>query len=111
MRLRSLANAGCALTCPSKLCYLSISKINKGQGGEFKCSQAIEKRELLGMVDFPLQPYIDLGFHRFNLFRARPSGVTGFCPLAPEQIFFSEKTFDHIRTVVAGNGRLRRGRQ
>jgi hypothetical protein len=77
-RITLFANAGCALTCPSKLCYPSISKINKGQGGEFQCSQPIKHREIFGMVDFPLQPYIDRGFHRFKLLRARPSGLTGF---------------------------------
>jgi len=77
-RITLFANAGCALTCPSKLCYLSISRINKGKGAEFQCSQNIKKRELEGMVDFPLQPYIDLGFHRFKLLRARPGGMTGF---------------------------------
>jgi hypothetical protein len=77
-RITLFANAGCALTCPSKLCYPSISKINKGKGGEFQCSQPIKDRELLGMVDFPLQPYIDRGFHRFKLLRARPSGMTGY---------------------------------
>ena len=77
-RITLFANAGCALTCPSKLCYQSISKINKGKGGEFQCSQPIKDRELLGMVDFPLQPYIDLGFHRFKLLRGRPGGMTGY---------------------------------
>jgi len=72
------ANAGCALTCPSKLCYASISKMNKGDDGEFQCSQPIKERDLIGMVDFPLRPYIDLGFHRFKLLRGRPSGMTGF---------------------------------
>jgi hypothetical protein len=76
-RITLFANAGCALTCPSKLCYLSISKVNKGNGGQFQCSQMIKKRELEGMVDFPLQPYIDLGFHRFKLLRSRPGGLTG----------------------------------
>ncbi len=33
---------------------------------------------MLGMVDFPLQPYIDLGFHRFKLLRARPGSYTGY---------------------------------
>jgi hypothetical protein len=37
-----------------------------------------KERDLLGMVDFPLQPYIDLGFHRFKLLRSRPNGLTGF---------------------------------
>ena len=68
----------CALTCPSRICYPSISKINKGRGGEFQCSQAIKDRDLLGMVDFPLAPYIELGFHRFKLLRARPDSLTGF---------------------------------
>jgi hypothetical protein len=77
-RITLFANAGCALTCPSRLCYLSHSKFNKGKGGEFECSQPIKHRELLGMVDFPRQPYIDLGFHRFKLLRASPSGMTGY---------------------------------
>ncbi len=77
-RITLFANAGCALTCPSKLCYRSISKINKGKGAEFQCVLLFKERRLLGMVDFPLQPYIDLGFHRFKLLRARPSGLTGF---------------------------------
>ncbi|MCH7834677.1 MAG: hypothetical protein IH911_06330 [Proteobacteria bacterium] len=36
----------------------------------------LEKIE--AMVDFPLQPYIDLGFHRFKLLRARPGHMTGY---------------------------------
>ena len=77
-RITLFANAGCALTCPSKLCYVSLSKINKGKGGKFQCSQMFKERELEGMVDFPLQPYIDRGFHRFKLLRARPNGMTGY---------------------------------
>jgi len=77
-RITLFANAGCALTCPAKLCYLSISKINKGKGGEFQCSQPIKKRALEGMVDFPLRPYVDLGFHRFKLLRSRPGSMTGY---------------------------------
>jgi len=77
-RIILFANAGCALTCPSKLCYRSISTINKGRGGEFQCSQPIKKRELYGMVDFPLDPYIELGFRQFKLLRSRPGGMTGF---------------------------------
>jgi hypothetical protein len=77
-RIVLFANAGCALTCTSNLCYKSISKINKGKGGEFECSQPIKDRDLYGMVDFPLQPYIDLGFQHFKLLRSRPGGMTGF---------------------------------
>lgn len=77
-KITLFANAGCALTCPSRICYASISKINKGRGGEFQCSQPLKDRDLLGMVDFPLQPYIDLGFHRFKLLRPRPGLMTGY---------------------------------
>ena len=77
-RIILFANAGCALTCPSKICYVSISRINKGENVEFQCSQKLKERELEGMVDFPLQPYIDLGFHRFKLLRARPGHMTGY---------------------------------
>jgi hypothetical protein len=77
-RIILFANAGCALTCPSKLCYVSISKKNKDAGAEFQCSQKLKARELEGMVDFPLQPYIDRGFRRFKLLRSRPGGMTGF---------------------------------
>jgi hypothetical protein len=77
-RITLFANGGCALTCPSKLCYRSLSKINKGKGGKFECALMFKERELLGMVDFPLQPYIDIGFHRFKLLRSRPNGLTGF---------------------------------
>ena len=72
------ANAGCALTCPSKLCYLSLSKLNKYKGGKFQCSQSIKDREQLGMVDFPLEPYIEMGFQHFKLLRARPHQLTGY---------------------------------
>lgn len=77
-RITLFANAGCALTCPSKICYPSISRFNKFTGAEFMCSQPLKKRELLGMIDFDLDPLIDLGYRRFKLLRARPGGKTGY---------------------------------
>jgi len=77
-KITLFANAGCALTCTSKLCYLSFSKINKGNGGDFNCAMLHKERELMGMVDFLLKPYVDLGFHRFKLLRPNHSGLTGF---------------------------------
>ena len=72
------ANAGCALTCPSKICYPSISKANKtGDKSLFQCSQQLKYRELLGMRDFDLQHLESLGFHRFKLLRARAGNITG----------------------------------
>lgn len=83
-RITLFANAGCALNCPSKICYPSISIINKYNGGEFKCSQTLKYREKHGMVDFDLDKLSALGFSRFKLLRAKPAsiagikGVTGF---------------------------------
>src|SRR5210317_146006 len=77
-KITLFANAGCALTCPSRICYVSISKSNKSGKDEFQCSQDLKKREMHGMVDFPLEPYVKLGFHRFKLLRARPGSLTGF---------------------------------
>ena len=72
------ANAGCALTCPSKICYPSISKANKtGDKSLFRCSQQLKYRELLGMKDFDLDHLESLGFHRFKLLRAREGEMTG----------------------------------
>lgn len=73
------ANAGCALTCPSKICYPSISKANKsGDPTLFQCSQNLKYRELLGMLDFDLDHLQSLGFHRFKLLRSRAGDMTGF---------------------------------
>jgi hypothetical protein len=76
-RITLFANAGCALTCPSRICYVSISKMNKAKGGEFKCSQPLKQRDMRGMVDFDLERLQALGFSRFKLLRARPGGLTG----------------------------------
>jgi hypothetical protein len=76
--IRLFANAGCALTCPSKMCYPSISKANKAQDSSlFQCSQSIKERELLGMIDFDLDYLQSLGFERFKLLRARKGALTG----------------------------------
>jgi hypothetical protein len=82
-RIILFANAGCALTCPSKICYASISRKNKfdkleKKDDEVSCSRTLKHREQFGMVDFDLNPLIQLGYTKFKLLRARPSGMTGF---------------------------------
>ena len=77
-RITLFANAGCALTCPSKICYPSISKINKYEGGEILCSKDIKDRNKLGMIDFDLDELVSLGFTRFKLLRSRSQGRTGY---------------------------------
>lgn len=78
-RVTLFANAGCALTCPARICYASVSRINKGhQDAEWRCSQSAKERENRGMVDFDIAALAALGFHRFKLLRSRPGGRTGF---------------------------------
>jgi hypothetical protein len=73
------ANAGCALTCPSKMCYPSISKANKtGDHSLFQCSQKLKDRNMIGMHDFDLDHLRSLGFERFKLLRPRKGNMTGF---------------------------------
>ncbi|MEZ5994214.1 MAG: hypothetical protein R3C25_00520 [Hyphomonadaceae bacterium] len=66
-RITLFANAGCGLTCPSHICYPSISKFNKNGEGELLCSQPIKKREMRGVIEFDLGPLQDLGFSRFKV--------------------------------------------
>lgn len=78
-RITLFANAGCAFTCPSRICYASISKMNKNTPGvSFACSQSFKEREQLGMIDFDLEPLVAMGFRSFKLLRARPGGKTGY---------------------------------
>ncbi len=73
------ANAGCAYTCPSKICYPSISKANKtGDRSLFRCSQKMKERNTIGMYDFDLDYLQSLGFERFKLLRPRAGNMTGY---------------------------------
>lgn len=73
------ANAGCAYTCPSKICYPSISKANKEDDGSlFRCSQKMKERNTIGMLDFNLAYLQSLGFERFKLLRPRAGDMTGY---------------------------------
>lgn len=77
-RIRLFTNAGCALNCPSKICYPAISRMNKYRGDEFKCSQTLKYRKMEGMIDFDLRMPIELGYRRFKVLRGRPGGITGY---------------------------------
>jgi len=73
------ANAGCAYTCPAKICYPSISKANKsGDDSLFQCSQQLKERNTIGMHDFDLEYLQSLGFDRFKLLRPRKGKMTGY---------------------------------
>ncbi|MGZ8901978.1 MAG: hypothetical protein ACXW0H_00360 [Methylobacter sp.] len=77
-RITLFANAGCAFNCPAKICYHSISKINKFSDVEFRCSKTTVPRVELGMQDFDIGKLFALGFERFKLLRPIPGGIRGF---------------------------------
>jgi len=78
-RIRLFANAGCAYTCPSRICYRSFSQMNKFvDDASPQCSIPLKEREAKGMIDFDLQPLIELGFRQFKLLRERAAAQTGF---------------------------------
>jgi len=77
-RVTLFANAGCAFTCPSKTCYVSISERNKGDPSvAFNCSQKFKERDQIGMIEFDLSPLVEMGFRSFKLLRAAPGRMTG----------------------------------
>lgn len=77
-RIRLFANAGCAYTCPSRICYRSFSLMNKFGDARPECSFPIKTRDFQGMIDFELEPLIALGFKQFKVLRERPTSRTGF---------------------------------
>lgn len=78
-RIRLFANAGCAYTCPSRICYRSFSQINKFVSDAVpQCSMPLKERDVKGMIDFDLQPLIEMGFHQFKLLREQLTKQTGY---------------------------------
>lgn len=60
-------NAGCAYNCPSKICYPSMSKINKKEEApQFLCSQQTIPRPEVGLHFFDLDLLKKLGFNSFK---------------------------------------------
>jgi hypothetical protein len=66
-RITLFANGACALTCPSRICYASISRFNKNGTGELLCSQPLKERQQRGIVEFDLTRLQMLGFRRFKV--------------------------------------------
>lgn len=93
-RVTLFGNAGCALTCPERICYERISATNKKLASQnllfrhltflFRmgfqvnwCSNQLHPRKLKGMVDFDLDYLSQLGFSRFKMLREHKKRVTG----------------------------------
>lgn len=86
-RITLFAVAGCAYTCPARTCYKKVSWINKFFMSKnplvnimgfilfpfnIGCSRSKLKRALLGMVDFDVQRFIDMGYSSFKVMRPNP---------------------------------------
>jgi len=93
-RITLFGNAGCALTCPNRICYEVISQTNKKLVVQHPirryvtflfrmgfpidwCSYRLHPRKLKGMVDFDLDRLYDLGFRRFKMLREHKKRQTG----------------------------------
>lgn len=94
-RITLFGNAGCALTCPNRICYDYISKRNKILGNSNIivrgiyyyysfilrrkwCMHKIKPRKLHGIKDFDIDKYYEMGFSRFKMLREHPGRKTGY---------------------------------
>jgi len=72
-KLRFFGQSACAYNCPAKICYKTISKINKlnvGEGADlFKCSKSIKQRDIMGFQEFDINLLIKMGFTNFKMIR------------------------------------------
>ena len=76
-RLRLFANAGCMYTCPERICYTAVSKMNLGVG-KFRCSatEGVKRDHKGSMYDLNVERYINDGYTKFKLLRS--NGTTGY---------------------------------
>lgn len=94
-RITLFGNAGCALSCPNRICYDYISKRNKVLGNTniiFRiiyyyysffirrkwCMHKIKPRKLHGIKDFDIDKYYQMGFSRFKMLREHSGRKTGY---------------------------------
>lgn len=94
-RITLFGNAGCALTCPNRICYEYISKKNKILGKSNLiirsiyyyysfmirrnwCMNKINPRNLHGIKDFDIDKYYDMGFTRFKMLREHVGRKSGY---------------------------------
>lgn len=66
-RIQIFANAACAYTCPAKICYRSVSHVNRGEERVFRCSQTKVFREEYGTVFFDVERFAAMGYRHFKL--------------------------------------------
>ncbi|PLX20786.1 MAG: hypothetical protein C0597_03900 [Marinilabiliales bacterium] len=94
-RITLFGNAGCALTCPNRICYDYISRKNKVLGKSNLimrsiyyyyyfiirrkwCMHKIKPRKLHGIKDFDIDKYYQMCFRRFKMLREHSGRKTGY---------------------------------
>lgn len=94
-KITLFGNAGCALTCPNRICYDYISKRNKVLGDTniiFRiiyyycaffirrkwCMHKIRPRNFHGLKDFDINKFYEMGFTRFKMLRKHSGRKTGY---------------------------------
>ncbi len=94
-RITLFGNAGCALTCPNRICYDYISKRNKILGStniiirlvyyyysffikRKWCMYKVKPRKLHGLIDFDIDKYYEMGFTRFKMLREHKGRKSGY---------------------------------
>jgi hypothetical protein len=66
-RLMLFANAACAYTCPSRVCYTGISKQNQGQEFQYRCTQRELGLDRSPQYFFDVGKFCEMGFTNFKL--------------------------------------------
>lgn len=94
-RITLFGNAGCALTCPDRICYDYISKRTKILGKTnlmvrsiyyyFSffvkrkwCMHKVRPRKLHGLKDFDIDKFYEMGFSRFKMLREHKGRNSGY---------------------------------
>jgi len=94
-RITLFGNAGCALTCPDRICYDYISKRNKILGStnfiirlsyyyysffirRKWCMHKVKPRKLHGLKDFDIDKFYEMGFTRFKMLREHTGRNSGY---------------------------------
>jgi hypothetical protein len=94
-KITLFGNAGCALTCPNRICYDYISRANKTLGNSNIitrlfyyyysfiirrkwCMHKIKPRKLHGIKDFDIDKFYKMGFARFKMLREHSGRKTGY---------------------------------
>jgi hypothetical protein len=70
-RIMLFANAACAYSCPARICYPEISKVNQAKSNKVRC-----KKEELGLLEyafyfFDVDKFYSMGFSNFKLIPAK----------------------------------------